>query len=538
MILRPFGLGQTGQIWKIQWQGFHSLARSNMTKRANTKSPGRERHTQTQPASLFTPFRGLLVVLGALIVLYACLPLGTALQFGGDEGYELMKGYLHSKGYPLYTQIWDDQPPVFTLILSQAFRWFGSAVLVPRLIAAGFGLIQFGAFYWLVERRSGRFAALLAVFFLLSSPNIALLSVSVMQETPAIGTALLSACLMFLWRKHRHWGWLLASGAIMGVALQIKYTAALMIPAIFVEIALAQPAGRGALWQRGVSRDLFQWILGASVLFVAIALVWARESFHTAFRAHLAAQAVPGMQRPEDFRLQAGVFWDHIECVAAALVGFILVAHRKRWGEFAFPTVLLATALAIHSIHRPWWDYYYLHLAVPLAWLAGFAVAEAILTVSGLFSASHFRAGSRATWKGFALCAVTALVLLGSERRLEAGIIYLRRRPTVDSDPIIAKMREYAGRTHWVCSQSVIYPFHAQLKVPPELAVVTLKRFWSGQITTKDIVDICRRDQPEQVVLYAEPTEDEWRHFLEHDYTLKYQDKDLILYVANRIKEK
>ena len=60
-----------------------------------------------------------------------------------------------------------------------------------------------------------------------------------------------------------------------------------------------------------------------------------------------------------------------------------------------------------------------------------------------------------------------------------------------------------------------IYAFHAGLPVPPELAVVTLKRFWSGQITTHEIVQTCARRGVEQVVLSSVSLQDaNWTNWL------------------------
>ena len=38
--------------------------------------------------------------------------------------------------------------------------------------------------------------------------------------------------------------------------------------------------------------------------------------------------------------------------------------------------MLFATAVAVHLYNRPFWPYYYLHFAVPVAWLTGYAVGE------------------------------------------------------------------------------------------------------------------------------------------------------------------
>jgi hypothetical protein len=111
-----------------------------------------------------------LALLAAFCVLYSALPLGTAVEMGGDEGFELSKGALYSRGFVLYKEIWSDQPPLLSVLLGRAFAWFGPSALVARLLAAGFGLLLFGAFYWAVSQRCGRWCGILAVFFLAASP--------------------------------------------------------------------------------------------------------------------------------------------------------------------------------------------------------------------------------------------------------------------------------------------------------------------------------------------------------------------------------
>jgi hypothetical protein len=55
-----------------------------------------------------------------------------------DEGVEVMKGLLLARGYPMYTQIWSDQPPLLTYLLAGAFRIFGFEVDVGRILVLFF----------------------------------------------------------------------------------------------------------------------------------------------------------------------------------------------------------------------------------------------------------------------------------------------------------------------------------------------------------------------------------------------------------------
>ena len=345
-----------------------------------------KRHANSTGATRSNSLWRLATVVVALLILYSQLPLGTALQFGGDEGYELITGFLMSKGFLLYKQIWNDQPPLLVLWLSWAFKIWGPSLLAARLLAAGFGLVLFGTFFQLVSQRAGRWSAFLAVFFLVASPAILELSVSVMQEVPTFGTALVSALLLFRWCKRPHWGWLLASGVVMGVALEIKLTAMLVVPAMLVEIALTGQAARNQSWRKIAMLNAVQWAMVTGITFAVIGLIWGGGSFQSSYKSHFAEHPLYGMERPEDFPLPVSVFFDHAECVVAAAAGVVFAVRQRRLREFSFPLVMFLTALGVHAVHRPWWMYYYLHLAIPMAWLAGFAVSEIIKIFTRLLS--------------------------------------------------------------------------------------------------------------------------------------------------------
>jgi hypothetical protein len=203
--------------------------------------------------------------------------------------------------------------------------------------------------------------------------------------------------------------------------------------------------------------------------------------------------------------------------------------------ELSFPTVLLLTVVLIHAFHRPWWNYYYLHFAVPLAWLAGWATSEALKAASSYLRTNPFLLSSSSTWKAIALCAVTAALLARSEGRLEANVKQLQESPKINTSALLAKMRRYAPATQWVCAVDVMYPFHAGLRVPPDLAVIMAKRFWSGQISAQQIIDVCRKYKPEQILLTNGRIGSEWTDFLNADYQLALADRDFVLYVSTEL---
>lgn len=480
---------------------------------------------------------GSFLVVVSLLILYAQLPLGTAFEFSSDEGYEVIMPFLCNHGHILYKEIWDDQPPVSIVLIATAFKIFGTSILTARAVVAGFGILLFTLFHDLIRRRSGQLSALFATFLLLSSPGVVLLSVSAMQEVPTLATGLLAAWLLFQGAKQRHWAWLLSSGMVMAVAVQIKLTAVLLVPAMLLEFVLLSWTSKGKeSWTALSVRNVLLWSAGAAAVLILIGLTWAKGSLEQSWKSHTGEQFVPGLDRVENHQLNLTLLQNHVECILAAVAGICLALSRKRGREIAFPVALLLTDSLVHVVHRPWWNYYYLHLAVPLTWLAGWAISVVIQDIVRLHAKYKFGFSPLAAWKQWALCILVAMVITRSELRLEWIIKDLRHHPSATANPIVQKMEEYAKSTHLVYSESGLYAFHAQLPVRPELAVITLKRFWSGQITTGQIVAICRRDKPEMIVLPEAKLTPEWKDFLDVEYENVARDDKSILFIARRIE--
>jgi hypothetical protein len=254
---------------------------------------------------------------------------------------------------------------------------------------------------------------------------------------------------------------------------------------------------------------------------------------------------------------------------------------------------LLVTVLVVHLIHRPYWRYYYLHFAVPIAWLTGYGVA-------GFCKAAWRGPGTEGEWQGAKsegrptgnarqdssfedqsagsqvadaggeargsrfTCHIRSFTFHLSRfgwgawrRRLAGGAVVLaaavlvsvvecygglrlydeitdiRALPRVEGNPIVAAMRKYAGRTHWVYTKATMYPFDAGLPVIPELAVLPMKRYWSGQITQKQILAALERYKPEQILLSAYgATEQQAPRFLSGGYRVVCENSGLRLYVV------
>jgi hypothetical protein len=66
---------------------------------------------------------------------------------------------------------------------------------------------------------------------------------------------------------------------------------------------------------------------------------------------------------------------------------------------------------------------------------------------------------------------------------------------------VIQLLLKQKNTTHWLFTDRPIYAFYAGLRVPPEMAVISYKRFNSGDLTSKELLAILQNYCPEQMVL-------------------------------------
>jgi len=297
-----------------------------------------------------------LVAFAYMAFLCAVAPLRTAFEFGADEGYELMKSLLLSRGYHLYSPIWDDQPPLFTMLLACIFQVFGPTALAARLLVVFFSGVLVGSLYTIVRYRAGVLAAAAAAVLIIASSNFMELSISAITELPAMAAGLLSVAvllhhykqserevndvsgftgglmgplgsgdgptnidpamvLLYSWWKHNRC--LVSAGVLFGFALQIKFTSAIFCPVIVTEIFLAtvrpitrsRPhagldgaqtacrASSSARRSRYGARDLLVWGGGALGTVGALAAAfWRTDAWSTFTQAHFSETLNRAMQ--------------------------------------------------------------------------------------------------------------------------------------------------------------------------------------------------------------------------------------------------
>ncbi len=196
--------------------------------------------------------------------------------------------------------------------------------------------------------------------------------------------------------------------------------------------------------------------------------------------------------------------WDtllnELALLVPAAVGIGLIGTKRRW-DLLLPAVLLTTVLAVHAWHRPYWYYYGLHFAIPLAWLGAVGIVEWFRVLWRLEVRASLAAKLRLGIGSLGWFMVVSLAL-APEKAWHELMRLSAVSPALD-DPLVVELRKHAAQTRWVFADRVIYAFWAGLPVPPELAVIPRKRIWSGQLTETEVLECLARYRPEGILLVS-----------------------------------
>jgi hypothetical protein len=191
----------------------------------------------------------------------------------------------------------------------------------------------------------------------------------------------------------------------------------------------------------------------------------------------------------------------------------------------ALPFAWLALSLIVFTLHKPWWPYYYIHTAIPLCWCA-------VIGIQVFFDAAKTRRSRTAIalLTVFGLCAGPWMAA-----RVYLQISEIRHSPQTYSSPVLAEIARYKPFTDWIYCDEPIYSFHTGIPMPPSLAVMPLKRLWSGDMTNARIAEEMAKYRPGVILLANDSREVPFQDLLQAEYRLVYQDATQRLYADRSI---
>lgn len=439
--------------------------------------------------------KSLILVVVFIAVVLIIAPLKGAFEYDPDEGINLMKASLFMKGYSLYKEIWTDQPPILTVILSAWFKLLGKSVYNARVLILILSGLLLWAFYQILKGAWGHFAAFSGVLFLVLSMFYARLSVSVMVGLPALAFTMLSISFVTLYKKSALKRYLILAGIFLALALQTKLATVFLIPFVALEILRVK---------RPNLPVLSLWFGTFLVAYFSIAVVFFGFNFnaliHDLIKPHGVARAAVGSAGYSSLPVIHGMMLVDYDILLLAVAATLLLASEKKWRDL-FPLLWLVSAYLILINHKPVWYHHYLLLSIPIAWLAAigasvtfraFTRERSLLSVAG-----PNRISAALRW-----LVVSAMILVIV--RVPLKYSKMRRSlmvgTTMAERDVVALLVKYRKYTSWIIADRPIFAFYAGELIPPELAYISWKRRATKNMPPDYVINVLEKYRPEEIL--------------------------------------
>jgi len=426
-------------------------------------------------------------------------PFRDVFEFDMDEGNNVIKALLVDRGWELYSQVWSDQPPLFTHLLRWCFRLFGWDVNNARILVLLFASAIVFALYDSLRLTWGHRAAVAGVILLMCTKYFVTLSVSVMVGLPAIAFAMLCVWALLRWASGGGAGWLAAAGVLMGLSLATKLFTAFLLPVFAVWIFLVSYRRSGGLSNvRRLVLPLAVWSVCVVVTAGAIlVLTVGPTNLDQLYRTHAEARRSESYSQGATVTmLKENIRGDWYVCALATL-GTVYMLLRHRYVLLIAPA-WWAAALVVLWGHSPVWYHHHLLLTVPGCLAGGVAVGE-LLTGGfrlqwdfGVIAGTLLRPAT-----AIVTIMLTLAVLTGAKRDKPKPWLFWR-----DHDRFVVElMRFYRDQTTTVVTDRQMYAFRAGYEVPANLSVTSHKRLVTKNLTAEQIVRTIEQENPEQIIL-------------------------------------
>jgi len=475
------------------------------------------------------------IALVFLAFTYSYYPFREKLQFDTDEGLNLMRSMLVTMGYPLYSQVSSDQPPLFTHILSLLFRITGFEVNPARLLVLLFSTLLVWSGSWFTQRTSGWLAALCFLPLIIITPRYLDLSMSVLIGLPSISLAVLSLFLVLLWHQDKKTVWLVLSGIALALSVLIKLFTGYVAPILLIGITITtylDEREHGFSWK--TLRPALIWGICFAVTGMLLGLILVGfKNVEAIIIPHVTASSA------EEFQSEGNALNVFLQpAIPLLILGFLgtLISLYKRNWFVLYPLSWGILSYILFSFHSPIFYHHQLMVTVPAALCTAMGMGDGLLSLFGVRQV---------------LDLVRIPVLLGAVALIGFVFTFNHYLPALDAElmnkprfggftlkatagklRVLDTMNEYADRTNWIITDMPMYAFRVHKPVPPILATFSLKRLETGSLTEEDILTAMREYKPEQVMM-ARFEIPELEAYLKEHYTLVLSAEFFRLFIRN-----
>ena len=481
----------------------------------------------------------LLPILIALIFFaftFSYFPFREKLQFDTDEGLNLMRSMLVALGYPLYSEVSSDQPPLFNHVLALLFRMGGGPdVYRARLLVLLFSTLLVWAGAQFLQLTSGKLAAILFLPLVIMVPRYLNLSVAVMIGVPSIALAVVSLLFVTVWHQKRANLWLILSGLLLVLSVLVKLFTGFLVPIFLAGITISEYLHRRnekLSWR--ILQPAILWsvnFIGFGVL-LGLLLVGFQNAWLIIF---------PPLSAPSQDVFQSGHFSINLHLQSAfpllvlGLLGVGIMLYRRKW-LILYPLTWAVLAYTMLTFYSPVFYHHQLLITIPMAMVAAAGVGEGVSSLLDLRQPSNlvrFQTGRGViALMGFIWVSAISVRTLDKDLLNSPDLGGSELQATAGKLKILNIMNEYVEQTNWIVTDVPMFAFRVARPVPPVLATFSSKRLATGSLTEADILTAMHEYQPEQVLMarFEIPA---LEAFLQEHYTLLASPEFYRLFLRN-----
>ncbi len=455
---------------------------------------------------------GLLVLAILLVLAFAIglntVELGAPPTVGTDEGVYLLVARLLHLGYSSNSIVWD-QPPLFVILISWAFKIGGDSLLTGRLLIAAFSIAALLALAGLPRAWNARFAV--PIVLLLAATNSFFLRYSrvVMGEIPCLAFLLASFAVLAQYKETNRRGWLIASGALLSLALAIK-PIAIGFGISFVILLLADTwhsTSRASFSIRRRIWDLVWFEVSAGLILIPALELYNLDAFlRNVIGFHLAENALhTGAARAMIGGLIV-VLERNAPLVALALPGMFAAVRRNRIWTAAIVAGMFATVGVLFLL--PSFLHHYTLLVPFFALFGGIGILDGIVLFLSFINKSkcaaswNTRSPSR-VWNTLYLAVLVLCLIFASSQiiplaRQDRSLIIQRSKVIQTRVDFITK-RVPAGA--FVLSDDPMLAYLANTKMPPCGILFAYPLDWNNTNENTQRLGDCLNAYPVQFII-------------------------------------
>lgn len=464
---------------------------------------------------------------------FSIMPIADTFEFDVDEGINLIKTLLYSEGFSLYKDISNDQPPLFTAFLSSWFRLFGQTVFAARILILLFSTLLIWSFYQTLRTYLGNILPLVSTLLLVTSSEFIQLSVSVMIGMPSLSMTMLSIYTLTLYKRKRNLYLLLASGCLLALSFQIKLFTVFLMPIMILYLLDFRIRRDFEEVKHQFFPIIILWLGAVVLVYLFIGISFHSISYEQLLQPHVTENVKESLKSYGGLGTIGGrmIRRDYILSILGLLGILVVLAKKQRDG--LFPLAWLVAAGILLFNHRPIWYHHYHLLSIPLSWLAAYgatAIFNFFYPKSGLSNFKSFTA-KKLILRGLVggiLLLLTFVCFYTKYTQLE-DYIASKRQEYDRQLGVIHLLSEHRGANRWVFTDHAIYAFYAGLRVPPEIAVFSIKQFVTGNLSDAELLLVLQKYLPEQILLsrFRDGIREnkEIMAYINQNYSIIYEDE-------------